>query len=161
MKLGFKITALAVAILIPTMVWGHCQVPCGIYADQRRFEEMLEDTETIAKAMKLINELASKKDAQSQSQLVRWVTTKESHATNTQRIIADYFMAQRIKPRSAKTDVEKNMKNLVAAHEVMVAAMKCKQNVDAKYAKELQESILNLYRAYEGKEPKFDHDHKH
>lgn len=159
MKLGFKLTALAAMILIPTLVWGHCQVPCGIYADQRRFEEMLEDTETIAKSMKLINELASKKDAQSKSQLVRWVVTKENHATNTQRIIADYFMSQRIKPASAKKDVEKNMKKLMAAHEVMVAAMKCKQSVDVKYAKQLHESILNFYRAYEGKEPKFGHDH--
>ena len=29
----------------------HCEVPCGIYDDQRRFEDMLEDQETIAKGM--------------------------------------------------------------------------------------------------------------
>ena len=29
----------------------HCQVPCGIYGDQLRFEQMLEDTKTIAKAI--------------------------------------------------------------------------------------------------------------
>ena len=29
--------------------FGHCQVPCGIYADQHRFEQMLEDQATIEK----------------------------------------------------------------------------------------------------------------
>ena len=29
----------------------HCEVPCGIYSDQMRFEQMLEDTATIAKSI--------------------------------------------------------------------------------------------------------------
>ncbi len=37
----------------------HCEVPCGIYADQMRFEQMLEDTKTIAKAIDSINEFAA------------------------------------------------------------------------------------------------------
>ena len=36
----------------------HCEVPCGIYADQMRFEMMLEDTATIAKAITNVNEFA-------------------------------------------------------------------------------------------------------
>ena len=40
---------------------GHCQVPCGIFADQHRFEQMLEDQATIEKAGKLIAELSGKK----------------------------------------------------------------------------------------------------
>ena len=43
----------------------HCEVPCGIFADQMRFEAMLEDTTTIRKAMVQISELAGKSDAQS------------------------------------------------------------------------------------------------
>lgn len=126
----------------------HCQVPCGIYGDQRRFEELLEDTETIAKAMAQIAELSEKGDALSHNQLARWVVTKEDHAGNIQKIIAQYFLAQRIKP-----DAENYTKQLTSAHAVIIAAMKCKQNVDPATAEALKKSILDLYRAYEGKEP--------
>jgi nickel superoxide dismutase len=151
---------LAIAILVlPVLSAGHlqtasahCEVPCGIYADQRRFEEMLEDTATIAKGIAQINELiAGMEDgpsALSVNQVVRWVNTKESHATNTQHIIAQYFMTQRIKP-----DAEGYTKKLTAAHAVMQAAMKCKQNADPKTAEVLKKAILDFYRAYEGKEP--------
>ena len=146
------IVVIAGCLLSSRTVEAHCQVPCGIFADQRRFEELLEDTTTIAKAIVQINELAKKQDALSQNQLVRWVATKESHASNTQEIIAEYFMAQRIK--SANKDY---VKQLTAAHAVMVAAMKCKQSVDDETAKTLKDAIFDLYRAYEGKEPDLDH----
>lgn len=140
------------SLLTTRIVHAHCQVPCGIYGDQRRFEELLEDTRTITKAMVQINSLHSQDDALSHNQLTRWVVTKEDHATNIQRVIADYFMAQRIKP-----DSDNYAKQLMAAHGVMVAAMKCKQNVDSETAKSLEKAIFDLYRAYEGKEPVFEH----
>ena len=129
-------------------VQAHCEVPCGIYADQRRFEELLEDQATISKAMAQIKELSDKDDALSRNQLVRWVTTKEAHATNSQHIIAQYFMTQRIKPGT-----EGYAKKLTAAHAVMVAAMKCKQGVNAEAGTTMNKAILDFYRAYEGKEP--------
>ena len=147
------------SLVLPLLLAGHlqtasahCEVPCGIYADQRRFEEMLEDTATIAKAIGQINELVAAMDEGTDplgvNQIVRWVNTKESHATNTQHIIAQYFMTQRIKP-----DAEGYTKQLTAAHAVMQAAMKCKQNTDPKTADALKAAIHNLYRAYTGKEP--------
>ncbi len=142
---------LSAVLLSGRTAFSHCQVPCGIYGDQRRFETMLEDTETIAKAIASINELSSKEDALSHNQLARWVMTKESHASNIQSIIADYFLAQRIKSTS-----ENYVKQLTASHGVIVAAMKCKQTVDEASAEALKKAVLDLYRAYEGKEPKFD-----
>ena len=137
----------------------HCEVPCGIFHDQIRFEQMLEDQETIAKAMKQINELVSKEaDAQSHNQLTRWIITKEEHAKNTQKIIAQYFMAQRIKPGTDPATNVVYTKQLIAAHNVMRAAMKSKQTVDPAQADALRKAILDLYRAYEGKEPQL---HKH
>lgn len=124
----------------------HCEVPCGIYADQRRFESMLEDTDTIAKASAQIIELSEKEDALSHNQLARWVATKEKHATDVQHTIAQYFMTQRIKP-----DAEDYTGKLTAAHAVMVAAMKTKQGVDAELAEQLKASILAFHKAYEGK----------
>ena len=129
----------------------HCQVPCGVYDDQRRFVSMLEDTKTIAKGIGEISALSGKSDALSHNQLARWVATKEAHATATQKVIAEYFMTQRIKPSS-----DDYVKKLTAAHAVMVAAMKCKQTVDTKSATALKKAILDFYRAYEGKEPQLD-----
>ena len=139
----------------------HCEVPCGIYADQMRFEMMLEDTATIAKAIASVNEIADgfesqgPPDAKTINQMVRWTNTKESHATNTQHIIAQYFMTQRIKPQS-----EGYAKQLQAAHAVMVAAMKCKQDAAPATAETLKNAIYDLYRAYEGKEPQFHKEEK-
>ncbi|EMB16295.1 MAG: hypothetical protein CMM00_04970 [Rhodopirellula sp.] len=148
----FASTVLTLAFA--TIASAHCQVPCGIYGDQRRFEEMLEDEHTISKAQNEINSLAGKADAQSVNQAVRWVTTKEDHATRIQNTIAAYFMAQRI-----KTDDPAYGKKLMAAHKVMVNAMKAKQSADPATAKALEESIFAFYEAYEGKKPDFDHEH--
>ncbi len=148
---------LSVAILLVsvTAVMAHCQVPCGIYGDQLRFEQMLEDEHTISKAQLQAAELLQDEvSPQSVNQLARWVMTKEEHATKIQQTIAAYFMAQRIKPGS-----EGYTKKLTAAHTVMVAAMKCKQSADPETAKALEKAIFDFYRAYEGKEPAFDHQH--
>ena len=133
----------------------HCEVPCGIYADQMRFEMMLEDAETIAKAITSVKEFANglqdgPPNATTLNQMTRWINTKENHATETQQTIAQYFMTQRI-----KADNKDYAKQLAAAHAVLVAAMKCKQDVDPATAETLKKTILDLYRAYEGKEPKF------
>jgi len=154
----FAVVGTIAAVLVSArMAQAHCEVPCGIYADQRRFEQMLEDCTTIAKAIAQINELAAKDDALSHNQLARWVATKESHAINTQHIVAQYFLTQRIKPGADDAGNKAYVKNLIAAHGVMRAAMKCKQTVDPASAKALNKAILDLYRAYEGKEPKFEH----
>ena len=146
---------LAVTLLIPSQfVAAHCEVPCGIYADQLRFEQMLEDQTTIAKAVTSMEEIAerlgSEPSLQDINQIGRWTSTKEAHATNTQHIIAQYFMTQRIKPTA-----EGYTQKLTAAHAVMVAAMKCKQTADDATAAALRKAILDFYRAYEGKEPEF------
>ena len=138
----------------------HCEVPCGIYTDQLRFEQMLEDTKTITKAITSVNDIASgfqqgPPDAKTINQMTRWINNKESHATNIQHTVAQYFLTQRI-----KADNESYTKQLTAAHKVMVSAMKCKQDSDSATAKTLQESIYDLYRAYEGKEPTFHKEEK-
>lgn len=125
----------------------HCEVPCGIYADQLRFESMVEDATTIEKAMGQIEALAGKTDGQSMNQLVRWVSTKEEHATKTQHVIAQYFMTQRLKPTG-----EDYVKKLTSAHAVMVAAMKCKQTTNKLAATALTDAIKAFHAAYEGKQ---------
>lgn len=150
-------SALSIAFVcaFTSLAMAHCQVPCGIYGDQLRFEQMLEDQHTIAKAQAQINEMTEGEiTAQKVNQMARWVAAKEDHATKIQNTIAAYFMAQRI-----KADNKNYVKQLTAAHAVMVAAMKCKQSADPETAEMLEKKIFDLYRAYEGKEPVFEHKH--
>lgn len=135
-----------VALFCPRIVLAHCEVPCGIYDDQLRFEQMLEDTETIQKAMDQMNSLAGKHDTVDLNQMIRWVSTKEQHATHTQHVIAQYFMTQRIKPAD-----QQYVGRLKAAHAVMQAAMKCKQTADPANADALRKAIMNFHKVYEGK----------
>ena len=58
-------------------------------------------------------------------------------------------MTQRIK----SSDKEGYVKKLTAAHAVMTAAMKTKQDANPETATALKAAILDFYRAYEGKEP--------
>ena len=141
------LTAIALGLTAQT-AHAHCEVPCGIYGDQLRFQSMLEDQATIEKASTQIGELAGKHDAQDLNQLIRWVNTKEDHASRIQHTIAQYFMTQRI-----KAEGENYAKKLTAAHAVMVAAMKSKQSASPETAASLKKAILDFYRAYEGKEP--------
>ncbi len=134
------------AFLGTSQLFGHCQVPCGIYTDQLRFEQMLEDQSTIEKAAKLINELSAKKDALSHNQLSRWVATKEAHANAIQKTVTEYFLIQRIKSSAKNYEAQ-----LISAHSVLVAAMKCKQTLDPNSSKNLKDAILQLHKDYEGK----------
>ena len=146
MKKIYLISSVLISILFANISFGHCQVPCGVYTDDLRFMQMLEDQTTIEKSSKLILELSSKDDGQSQNQLARWVATKESHASKIQKIIAEYFLTQRIKSTA------KNYENLLkGAHSVMVAAMKCKQSTEASAANDLKTSILAFQKIYQTK----------
>ena len=132
----------------------HCQVPCGIFSDQVEFEKMLEAQITIAKANREMAKLLEDDSALAFNQATRWVMTKEDHCKKVMASVAEYFMAQRIKP-----DAENYEKTLIAAHNVMRAAMKAKQDPSDEVAEALKTAIFDLYRAYEGKEPDFGHEH--
>lgn len=131
----------------------HCQVPCGIFSDQAEFEKMLEAQTTIAKANVEMAKLIEENTPLAVNQATRWIMTKEDHCKKVIESIAEYFMAQRI-----KADADNYEKALLAAHKVMVAAMKAKQDPSDEVAEALKTAIFDLYRAYEGKEPDF-HSH--
>lgn len=138
---AFTITGALFMCSLPA--YSHCQIPCGIYDDYARVQSMLEDAATVEKSTRLIVELAGKSDAQSQNQLVRWVMNKEQHAQKIISTIGNYFLTQRIKP-----DQKDYLERLQKHHEVILAAMKAKQNVDMKYVKALLKSIESLSPYY-------------
>ena len=109
-------------------LYGHCQVPCGIYDDAVRIVQIEEDIATMRKAMSMIKGLSGKSDAQSLNQMIRWVNTKESHANNIQETVSSYFLAQRIKPKKkGEAGRQKYVNQTLLLQQLIVAAMKCKQ----------------------------------
>ncbi len=142
------VVVLLLGALVGKSVHAHCEVPCGIYGDEARFTQMLEDQQTIAKAMTSMAELLGDlgNDVQGVNQMIRWVNTKEEHATKIQHTISQYFMTQRIKADAANYTTQ-----LTAAHAVMVSAMKCKQSADPGQADALKQSIMAFQKTYAGK----------
>jgi len=136
---------------LSTQARAHCQIPCGIYDDETRFTLMLEDVQTIEKAMAQIKEISSSKSPD-WNQLVRWVTNKDEHAAKLSEIVSFYFMAQRVKPVAPedKAGYQKYVTEITLLHRMMVAAMKTKQTVDPAYCKELRDLIEKFRSSYLG-----------
>ena len=60
------------AIIFGSLAYSHCQVPCGIYGDEARFDAIAEHITTIEKSMKQI-EILSAEGKPNMNQIVRWV----------------------------------------------------------------------------------------
>ena len=127
----------------------HCQVPCGIYDDGGRIKSIREDVTTITKAMTQINELAGKGDAASLNQAVRWVNTKEQHATNIQRTVGDYFLTQKVKmvPKG-DPHYPAYLEALAVHHAVLRGAMRAKQQTTVATAEALSHDVGHLGLLY-------------
>jgi len=149
--------AIIIAVFSLNNIHAHCQVPCGIYDDAVRIIQIREHVTTIEKAINKIAQLTSdESSAQNMNQLVRWINTKEEHATFIQSIIADYFLAQRIKPKQKKeTGRQQYVDQTLLLQQIIVSAMKSKQTVD-KSNPRLVSTLLNqfveLYFDEHGKE---------
>ena len=137
-------------LALPQQAHAHCQVPCGIYGDERVFAELEEHATTVTKAATQIAALAGKTDAQSAQQLARWVANKESHAQSVQQIALDYFLAQRIKIPEGDNKSAYN-KHLSLVHSIIVHAMKVKQNADPAHGEKLAATIAAFKTAYNAK----------
>ena len=146
--------------LLPTAIFSHCELPCGIYSDKMRIEMLKEHITTIEKSMKMIKELESASSI-NYNQLVRWVNNKDEHANEFQKIISQYFMTQRIKlaDPSDNNAVREYHIQLELLHQMLVYAMKTKQAVNLDTCEKLRSLIDNFYSVYFSEEEKH-HQHK-
>ena len=157
-----KISLFLVALtFLNEISFGHCQIPCGIYEDAVRVYQIKEDFNTIKKAMYNIKDLQNKENALSLNQSIRWINTKEEHAKNIQDRVSQYFLIQRIKPKTGK-DFDLYVTQTTLLHQIMVSAMKCKQTVDSKNvtdALKLLDRFIDSYFDEHGKKhiKKIDH----
>ena len=128
--------------------YSHCQIPCGIYHDELRFEMIMEDIQTIEKSMNQINEISKATD-KNYNQLVRWINNKELHAQKIQDTVSEYFLAQRVKitaPDDPKfADYQKSLDLL---HQMIVYAMKTKQTTDLENVAKLKNATKEYQKLY-------------
>jgi nickel superoxide dismutase len=94
--------------------------------------------------MKQIVDLGKEKPI-NYNQLVRWISNKEEHATRIQHTVAQYFMTQRIKP-----DQEKYTEKVTILHQMLIAAMKCKQTTDLDHVATLRDLLKKFEILYFG-----------
>ena len=155
----------ALAAAIPSQLWAHCQVPCGIYGDETRFALLEEHVTTIEKSMNQIKHLSAAVEVEQPNvnQMVRWVNNKEKHADELTHLVTYYFLAQRIKPADPddKEAHAKYVKHLTLLHQIMVHAMKAKQTTDLDHVKKLRSLIGAFKASYLGKSAAEGHAHGH
>lgn len=134
---------------VPSSLWSHCQVPCGIYDDEARIKMIAEHITTIEKAMNQVNELA-KESKPNYNQIVRWVMNKEKHAEELSEIVTYYFMAQRIKPVDSTDEKAYNeyRGQLELLHNLLVYTMKAKQSVDLSVIAKLRSLLEEFSKSY-------------
>eukprot|EP00427_Karlodinium_veneficum_P017179 CAMPEP_0169124266 /NCGR_PEP_ID=MMETSP1015-20121227/34230_1 /TAXON_ID=342587 /ORGANISM="Karlodinium micrum, Strain CCMP2283" /LENGTH=165 /DNA_ID=CAMNT_0009187665 /DNA_START=43 /DNA_END=540 /DNA_ORIENTATION=- len=145
--LGGSIGGFSLANERPSVLRCHCQVPCGIFNDDGRIASILEDAQTIRKAVAQSNELHSKGSMQDVHQMVRWIMTKEDHATKIMTTIAEYFLAQKVKKELLSE--HDYLEVLALHHAVIVAAMKTKQSSEMAPVEKLEAAIAALRVVYE------------
>ncbi len=140
------------AIVFGSLAYSHCQIPCGIYGDEARFNMIAEHITTVEKSMKLIETLSAQKKP-NMNQVVRWVNNKEKHADEINHIVTYYFMAQRVKlPAKDNTKAyNEYIKKLTLLHEMLIYAMKTKQTTDLDNVEKLRSLLDEFHKVYFGR----------
>ncbi|MFH1812046.1 MAG: superoxide dismutase [Ni] [Pseudomonadota bacterium] len=143
-RLLSSLVAISCTLALASAARAHCEVPCGIYDDDLRYKLLQEHAGTIEKSMQQIVDLSKQKNP-NYNQIVRWTTNKDEHADEVQHLVSQYFMTQRIKPEDKNYE-----KKITTLHQMLIAAMKCKQTTDVENVKKLREltkSFGDLYFA--------------
>jgi nickel superoxide dismutase len=138
----YLLSAMAFVLILSANAAAHCEIPCGIYDDEARINELLEHVSTIEKSMNQIMAIDKEKDHNA-NQIVRWVMNKENHANELQHIVTQYFMTQRI-----KLDAKNYDKKLGLLHQMLVYAMKSKQTTDLDNTAKLTAAINDFKSLY-------------
>jgi len=99
--------------------------------------------------MAQINELHGGRStsALEMNQSVRWINTKEEHASKIIKLVSEYCLCQRVKKEVFATEKD-YLDALKAHHAVMQAAMKTKQTVDATAVADLEHAVGDFAKMY-------------
>jgi nickel superoxide dismutase len=159
------VLSIAATLLLLVMnagpVLAHCQIPCGIYGDQMRFDLLAEHITTIEKSMKQIEALSAD-PAKNANQLIRWVNNKDDHCLEFEEIITYYFLQQRIKPVDPGADgYDDYLEKLRRCHNLLLHTMKSKQTTDLAHIEALRSNLEAFRNSYFTKEELAHAAHHH
>jgi nickel superoxide dismutase len=145
----FILIVISVIMLSTGIVRSHCQVPCGIYDDDARFDLIAENIETMEKCNRSIRSL-SKQSPLNMNQIVRWIETKETHADSNIEILSAYFLAQRIKPVGTldSEDYQAYTAMLAQVHQLVIFSSKAKQDVEKASTDTLKAVLAKFKESY-------------
>jgi len=140
---------LLLAVVLGSLAYSHCQIPCGIYDDDARFDEIAEHITTIEKSMKEIVALSAEQKP-NMNQIVRWVNNKDHHADELSEIVTYYFMAQRVKlPAEGDMKAQNDyVRKLTLLHRMLVYSMNAKQTTDLDNVEKLRSSLKEFHDIY-------------
>jgi nickel superoxide dismutase len=132
-----------------SLLYSHCQVPCGIYEDPARFDMIAEHITTIEKSMNQIIELSSEENPD-YNQIIRWTNNKDEHADKLSHIVTYYFLAQRLKPvdQARSTEYRDYIKKLRILHTMIVYSMKTKQSADTENVEILRDLLVDFHEEF-------------
>lgn len=141
-KMMLVLTLNAMVFFAAATAFAHCEIPCGIYDDPLRIQLLREHITTMEKSMKTVQAL-EKSVSHHAHMLIRWVSNKEDHANKFQEIVTQYFMTQRITADDKNYD-----KKIQTLHQMLVAAMKCKQTTDLAHIETLRKLVDQFEALY-------------
>lgn len=140
---------LVIFLFFSAVQFGHCQIPCGIYDDERVFSELYEHVDTIHKAVDVLSVSPNLEDPLAMQQFVRWVTNKDDHASKIQSIMTDYFLSQRLSGAIKTNTFNRAYHNkLKSIHLIIFNSMKAKQTVSLDVVESLNQSIKSFESLY-------------
>ena len=143
-KVLLPILLILAGLFASSQAGAHCEIPCGIYDDELRSRLIAEHITTVEKSMGRILTLEAENPVNT-NQLVRWITNKEEHAGKIQEIVWQYFMTQRI-----KIDAERYTQKITVLHQMLIAAMRCKQTTDVSHTTTLRKLLKTFESLYFG-----------
>ena len=91
--------------------------------------------------------LGAETSVQSLNQMIRWVNTKEEHASKVISLVSEYCLCQRVK-REAFAGEKDYVDALRAHHAVMQVAMERRQTIDPAMADALDRAIADFAKMY-------------
>mmetsp|Transcript_18555 Transcript_18555/g.27655 ORF Transcript_18555/g.27655 Transcript_18555/m.27655 type:complete len:158 (-) Transcript_18555:1516-1989(-) len=152
MRLAENIFSVVFILCCLSIVWGHCQQPCGIYDDDRRVELLKTSVATIRKSVDEFVGHFGWESAIEANQAIRWILQKEKHADLIINELSEYWLLQRIKDTS-----DNYGEQLKVTHQLMVQSMKVKQTATSESVVLLENRLSSfIEQVY----PSFYHHHE-
>ncbi len=130
------LSSMCMVLCYQSLIFSHCQMPCGIYHDDMVFDQIDQYIETTAKGITILQD-SKFSTTQNRNEFMRWVMQKENSSNEVANLLVTYFLQQKIKP-----DEEDTAKRVISAHKMLFWLVQIKQSSDL-------EALNSFYEEWE------------